>query len=84
MANKLAKAAQKKAFSLALDYVIKNRDKNSYVKVINLAEKFLGDTWSPTAFEKLRSSFSEGGKYKTYFDKMMENVDPQVVKELFR
>ena len=83
MANKIAKAAQKKAFSLALDYVIKNREKNSYLKVIDLAEKFLGDTWSPVAFEKFRKAFSEGGKYKQYFDKMMDNVDPQVVKGLF-
>lgn len=81
--NKLVKAAQKQAFSLAMDYVIKNREKNSYVKVINLAEKFLGDVWAPTAFDQLRASFSEGGKYKQYFDGLLDRVDPQVVKGLF-
>ena len=83
MASRLKRAAQKKAFGLALDMVIRKRDKNSYVKVIDLAERFLGDTWSPNAFKKFRKAFSEGGKYKLYFDNLLNNVDPQVVKGLF-
>ena len=83
MVGKFKKALQKRALSIALGMVIKNNNKNSYLKVINLAEKFLGDIWSPVAFEKFRKAFSEGGKYKQYFDNMLENVDPEVVRGMF-
>ncbi|MEE1113775.1 MAG: radical SAM protein [Eubacterium sp.] len=84
MANKLLHAAEKKAFSLALDAVIKKANKHEgYVSVINLAQKFLGDTWPPEAFDRLRSAFEKDGKWSNFFDKMLTHVDPEVVKGLF-
>ena len=55
MANALAYAAEKKAFSLVLDQAIKTASKEGgYIKVLNVAEKFLGDTWGHEAFDRLR------------------------------
>ena len=84
MANALAYAAEKKAFSLVLDQAIKTASKEGgYIKVLNVAEKFLGDTWGHEAFDRLRSTFAPGEKYANFFDRILRDVDTDVVKGLF-
>ena len=59
MANAIAYAAEKTAFSLVLDQAIKTASKDGgYIKVLNTAEKFLGDVWGHAAFDRLRSTFA--------------------------
>ena len=51
MPNKIVHAAERKAFEIALDQVIKTANKeDGYLKIIDVASKFLGDTWRPEAF----------------------------------
>ncbi len=84
MANAIAYAAEKTAFSLVLDQAIKTASKDGgYIKVLNTAEKFLGDVWGHAAFDRLRSTFAPGEKYANFFDRILRDVDTDVVKGLF-
>ena len=50
MQNKVVHAAEKKAFELVIDSILKNLGKDTsknMVQLINMAEKILGDTWAP-------------------------------------
>ena len=58
MTNAIVHAAERKAFELVLNQVIKTANKeDGYIKVIDTAQKFLGDTWKPEAFDNLRKTF---------------------------
>ena len=84
MPNAIVHAAERKAFELVLNQVIKTANKeDGYIKVIDTAQKFLGDTWSPKAFDNLRATFTKGEKYANFFDRILRDVDPEVVKGLF-
>ncbi|MCR4672515.1 MAG: radical SAM protein [Lachnospiraceae bacterium] len=85
MAN-LVHAAQRKAFSVVLDNVMKKAEKSrgeGYVEVINYMQKLMGDTWPDSAYDKLRNTFSKGGKYAQFFDRILENTDTAFIKGLF-
>ncbi|MST82262.1 radical SAM protein [Bilifractor porci] len=84
MPNKIVHAAERKAFEIALDQVIKTANKeDGYLKIIDVASKFLGDTWRPEAFENLKNNFKPGMKWPNFFDRVLRDVDPEVVKGLF-
>ena len=60
MTGKIAHAAERKGFELALNGVMKRAQGNrneGYVEVINAIEKVLGDGWPPQAYENLRTAF---------------------------
>ena len=61
MENKLIHAAERKAFEVAIDSLIKHvgNDPTNMVKIINIGEKFIGKSWSPEAYEKLKAAFSD-------------------------
>ncbi|MCC6095030.1 MAG: hypothetical protein LIV24_08465, partial [Eubacterium sp.] len=62
MPNAIVHAAERKAFELVLNQVIKTANKeDGYIKVIDTVQKFLGDTWRPQAFDNLRATFKKGG-----------------------
>ena len=83
MANKIAHAAERVAFEKVLDTVgkkaVKDRD---YVKVIDAVQKINGDTWPEDGYERLRQTFSKGGKWAGFFDNLLDNVDLDYLKGL--
>ena len=87
MGNKLAHAAERKAFEIIVDTMIKQMGKNpskSMTQIINMAEKFIGDSWAPEAYDKLRAAFSsEDSKWVHFGKRLIEEVDPFVLKQAF-
>ena len=86
MQNKVVHAAEKKAFELVIDSVLKNlgKDTKNMVQLINMAEKILGDTWAPSAYEMLRNAFSDPeGKWVKFGTRLLNEVDHDVFKKAF-
>ena len=86
MENKFAHAAERKAFEIAIDSLIKHvgNDPTSMVKIINIGEKFIGKSWSPEAYEKLKAVFSdENSKWAKFGRRLIEETDPFVLKQVF-
>lgn len=87
MENKLAHAAERKAFEVVIDAVVKHLGKDpskNMVQLINMAEKILGDTWAPEAYDKLREAFSDpDSKWSRFGTRLMNEVDPSVFKKAF-
>ena len=85
MQNKVVHAAEKKAFELVIDSILKNLGKDTsknMVQLINMAEKILGDTWSPSAYEMLRNAFSDPeGKWVKFGTRLLNEVDHDVFKK---
>ncbi len=83
MANSISHAAERMAFSVALDgltkYAKKERTKG-YVQLVNMVEKVLGDGWAPETYEALRKGLGTDGKWSAFLDKVMDTVDPHVLK----
>ena len=54
------------------------------VKIINIGEKFIGKSWSPEAYEKLKTVFSdENSKWAKFGRRLIEETDPFVLKQVF-
>ena len=87
MQNKVVHAAEKKAFELVIDSILKNLGKDTsknMVQLINMAEKILGNTWSPSAYEMLRNAFSDPeGKWVKFGARLLNEVDHDVFKKAF-
>lgn len=87
MENKLMHAAERKVFEGVIDSVIKHVGKDptkNMVQLINMIEKVLGNTLPPTAYEKLRLAFgSEDSKWADYLRRILEEVDPFVLRQIF-
>lgn len=85
MAADLAHAAERKAFELVLNSLGKKAKKNrheGYVEVVNAMQKVLGDGWPAEAYDRLRATFSKGGKYANFFDRLLDTTDPEYLKGL--
>ncbi len=83
--NKLAHAAEKAAFGVVLDNVVKKAKSNrgeAYVDVINTFQKF-NPAWTDAGYDKLRQTFSHGGKYAQFFDRLLDNTNTDFIKGLF-
>ncbi len=77
---------ERKAFDVALSTVTKKikKDRNkAYMDVIDLVEKLNGDTWKKEGYDKLRETFSEGGKWGNFFNRLLDYVDLDYLKGLF-
>lgn len=87
MQNKVVHAAEKKAFELVIDSILKNLGKDTsknMVQLINMAEKILGDTWAPSAYDMLRNAFSDPeGKWVKFGTRLLNEVDHDVFKKAF-
>ncbi len=87
MQNKVVHAAEKKAFELVIDSILKNLGKDTsknMVQLINMAEKILGDTWAPSAYDMLRNAFSDPeGKWVKFGTSLLNEVDNDVFKQAF-
>ncbi|WBY63934.1 MAG: Radical SAM core domain-containing protein [Thermocaproicibacter melissae] len=85
MQNKIAHAAERKAFELVLDGVMKYAKKDrtkGFVQVVNAIEKVLGDVWSPQAYESLRKFLGTDSKWSRQLSHILDTVDPFVLKTL--
>jgi MoaA/NifB/PqqE/SkfB family radical SAM enzyme len=85
MQNKIAHAAERKAFELVLDGVMKYAKKDrtkGFVQVVNAIEKVLGDVWSPQAYASLRKFFGTDSKWSRQLSHILDTVDPFVLKTL--
>lgn len=79
-------AVERKAFDVALTTVGKKLKKDrykAYQDVINLIEKINGDAWEKEGYERLRKTFSEGGKWGNFFNRLLDYVDLEYLKGLF-
>lgn len=86
MAIDVKHAVEKKAFEAALNSVTKkayNSRGEGYIEVVNMMEKILKDGWKPQAYEKLRTAFSKEGKWTKFFDRILDQTDPEYLKGLF-
>lgn len=61
MENKLIHAAERKAFEVAIDSLIKHvgNDPTNMVKIINIGEKFIRNHGLLKLYEKLKAAFSD-------------------------
>ena len=83
MQSKIAHAAERKAFSIALDQIIKaasgpDREKN-LDKLIDMAGKLLKDT-APGVTRGLRNGLYPGSKWEQYLWDIIDNTDHHVLK----
>ena len=87
MENKLAHAAERKAFEVVIDSLIKHVGKDpskNMLQLINMVFLFFGNAWAPAAYEKLRTAFSkEDGKWVKFGERLINEVDPFVLKQVF-
>lgn len=80
----LTHAATRKAFGVTIDsvikYVNKDREKN-LLKLVDLSQKFLGDTFSDKAYDGARDLIKDkDGKWMQYLERALDELDPHVVK----
>ncbi len=84
MATSIAHTAERKALSVVLDAAIKNINKDrskNMVKLIDLVQKFNGDTWAPEAYDRIRAVFQDpNSKYMQYTNKILDNIDPHILR----
>ena len=83
MQSKIAHAAERKAFSVALDQIIKaasgdDREKN-LDKLINMAGNLLKDT-APGATRGLKAGLYPGSKWEQFLWSVIDETDPHVLK----
>ena len=83
MQSKIAHAAERKAFSIAIDQIIKaasgpDREKN-LDKLIDMAGKLLKDT-APGVTRGLRNGLCPGSKWEQYLWDIIDNTDHHVLK----
>ena len=51
------------------------------VKLIDLVQKFNGDTWAPEAYDRIRAVFQDpNSKYMQYTNKILDNIDPHILR----
>ena len=85
MQNKIAHAAERKAFSLVLDgvakYTKKEREKG-LVQLVDMTQKVLGNVWSDAAYDDLRKYLGTDSKWSKMIMHTMDTVDPHVLKTL--
>ena len=84
MQSKIAHAAERKAFSFALDRIIntassKDRSKN-LEKLINMGSKLLENT-SPGAARGLKAGLYPGSKWEEFLFSLIDEVDHDIIKK---
>ena len=83
MQSKLAHAAERKAFSIALDQALQTvaatgREKN-VMKFLDMAAKLLKDT-NPGATRGMKAAIYPGSKWEQYLFSIIDETDPNVLR----
>ncbi len=81
--SKITHAATRAAFGTAIDGVLKyvSRDRKEHMmKLVDLSEKFLGDTFRQQTYDGARNLILEDGKWMQFIDRALSELDPHVLK----
>ncbi len=85
MQSKIAHAAERKAFSVAIEQVIKaasgEKREESLDKFINMASKLLKDT-APGASRGLKAGLYPGSKWEEYLFNLIDETDPELLRKV--
>ena len=79
-------SAERLAFEGALDAAVHRLDRDpneGYLKIIDLIQRVLGDAWPDYAYDNLREAFSGDGKWKLFFDNLLQTADREYLRGLF-
>ena len=83
MAN-LKHTVQRKAFSAAIDIALKrlNKDREKgLLEIVDLAQKFMGDNFSPEAYDATRAIIKNPDhKWMKFVNRMLDELHPNVAK----
>ena len=83
MKSKIAHAAERKAFSVAVDKILKaasGEDREKTVEnLISMASKLLKDT-NPGAIDSMHAALYPGSKWEKWLFDVIDNTDPHVFK----
>ncbi len=83
MQSKIAHAAERKAFSVAVDKILKaasGEDREKTVEsLISMASKLLKDT-NPGAIDSMHAALYPGSKWEKWLFDVIDNTDPNVLK----
>ena len=83
MAN-IAQNLQRQAFGVVIDKTlksIKEDRESSLLKIVDLAQKFMGDNFRPEAYEATRKMIQNpDAKWMKYLDRVLRETDPHVAK----
>ena len=85
MAKSLAYIAERKAFEMTLNSIIKksrNQDLASVMlPLVDKVEKIMGDDWEASSFEMLRNLANDpDSKWTHYTERILREVDPHILK----
>ena len=85
MAKSLAHIAERKAFEMTLNSIIKksrNQDLASVMlPLVDKVEKIMGDDWEASSFEMLRNLANDpDSKWTHYTQRILREVDPHILK----
>ena len=77
--DKAKHAAERKAFDLAITTALKyvgDKRAEGMIKMVDLVQKILKDTWPDQAYDKLREVFRDpNSKYFQYTNNLFDTVD---------
>ena len=78
MKHGLLHSAERKAFEIAVNQLDKKSGMDrtkAYSEFISAIQHVLKDGWSDAAYQGLRETFSDGGKWARFFDRVLDEVD---------
>lgn len=79
-------AATRKGFEIAIDKVLKYANKKedreeNLLKLVDISEKFMGDTFSKGAYQSARELIKQpDGKWMKYANRLLDEINPNVAK----
>jgi len=78
--------AQRAAFSAVIDSMYKKVDKNheeGLLEIVDLAEKYMGDSFQPETYEKVREAIKDpNNKWVQFTNRLFDELDPNVLKTM--
>lgn len=80
----LKDAAERQAFSLAIDATLKSLNKDrekGLLNIVNLAQKFMGSNFRSEAYEGAKKMIQNpDSKWMRYVNRLLDETDPHVAK----
>ena len=80
----LKDAAERQAFSLAIDATLKNLNKDrekALLNIVNLVQKFMGDNFTAESYEGAKKMImNPEHKWMRYVNRLLDETDPHVAK----